>query len=68
MSLRVRIGNEVKTERGGAGLGIFYLKTIKKASLGDGLFGYSKIFDGLGIYLNSLLSTPGESGGFDNYI
>ena len=68
MSLRVRIGNEIKTEKGGAGMGIYYLKTVKKSSLGDGLFGYSKIFDGLGIYLNSILSSPGETGGYENYI
>ena len=69
MTLRVNIGNSIKSEKGGAGMGIFYLKSIKKASLGDGLFGYSKVFDGLGIYLNSILSTPSENGtGYDNYI
>lgn len=68
MTLRVKIGNEVRSAKGGAGMGIYYLKTIKKASLGDGLFGYSKVFDGLGIYLNSILSTPGEGGGYENYI
>ena len=49
-------------------MGIYYLKTIKKASLGDGLFGYAKVFDGLGIYLNSVLNYPADGGGYYNYI
>lgn len=68
MTLRVKIGNSVKSEKGGAGMGIYYLKTIKKSSLGDGLFGYAKVFDGLGIYLNSILSSQSDKGGFDNYV
>ena len=68
MTLRVKIGNSIRSDKGGAGMGIYYLKTIKKASLGDGLFGYSKVFDGLGIFLNSKLNSPAEDGGYNNYI
>jgi len=38
-------------------MAIYYLRGVNKDDLGTGLFGYSKEFDGLGVFLNSVLST-----------
>ena len=37
-------------------MGIYYLRSLNKEDIGTSLFGYSKKFDGLGIFLNTLLS------------
>ena len=42
MDLRIRVGNELQTAKGGAGIGLHYLRSITKANIGTGLFGYSK--------------------------
>lgn len=57
MDLKLRIGNEDKTSKGGNGLGIYYLRDINKDTFGEGLFGYSKTYDGLGVFMNSILQT-----------
>lgn len=49
-------------------MGIHYLKTVRKSGLGNGLMGISKSFDGLGVYLNSIISYPNESGSDTNII
>jgi hypothetical protein len=54
---RVRIGNQEKTKRGGNGVGFYYLSSINKDEIGNGLFGYSKEFDGLAVLLNSVLTS-----------
>ena len=56
MDMRVTIGNEMRSNKGGAGIGIHYLKSLHKSAIGNGLFGYGKDFDGLGVYLNSILN------------
>lgn len=67
--MNLQIGNSQQSEYGGGGVGIHYLKTVKKASLGEGLFGYSKTFDGLGIYLNSGVGRPNsDTGVYENTI
>lgn len=56
MDLRIRVGNERGSAKGGGGIGIHYLRSISKANIGTGLFGYSKEFDGLAVYMNSILT------------
>ena len=55
--MQVTIGNTEKTKKGGNGLAFYYLNSINKDEIGNGLFGYSKQFDGLGVFLNSVLNT-----------
>ena len=42
VDLKVRIGNDDRTAKGGNGLGFFYLKDINTQDLGQGTFGYSQ--------------------------
>ena len=56
IDLKVNIGNDAQTSKGGNGMGIYYLRSLNKEDIGTSLFGYSKKFDGLGIFLNTLLS------------
>ena len=49
------IGNEDKTRKGGNGVGIYYLEAFNRDDVGTGIFGFSKNFKGLGIYLNTIL-------------
>lgn len=65
MSINLQIGNSIRSEKGGGGVGVHYLKSVKRSSFGNGLFGYERNFDGLGVYLNSMMSTPGSD---ENYI
>lgn len=58
----------MKTESADSGFGIHYLKSIKKSSLGDSQFGYANKFDGLGVYLNSVLKALSDDGTQENYI
>lgn len=67
VDLKVSIGNEDQTQRGGNGMGIYYLRSLNKEDIGSSLFGYSKKFDGLGIFLNTLLSKT-ANGGNNNYV
>ena len=64
LELEVHIGNDKQTLRGGTGLGLFYLRSIDKVSHKESIFGYSSQFEGIGIYLNSILrsDTPRSSG------
>ena len=67
MDLRITIGNEINSQKGGAGIGIHYLKSLHKSAIGNGLFGYGKDFDGLGVYMNSILNVQSD-GEMKNYI
>lgn len=50
-------------------MGIYYLRTLNKEDIGQSLFGYSKKFDGLGIFLNTLLSkTVKGANANNNYV
>lgn len=53
--IELHLGNKKKTIRGGTGLGIFYLRSVDKASHTDSIFGYSNRYEGLGVYLNTIL-------------
>jgi hypothetical protein len=53
--IELHIGNERETHRGGTGLGIFYLKNVDKVTNKESIFGYTNRFEGLGIYLNTIL-------------
>jgi hypothetical protein len=55
IDIELHMGNDRQTHRGGTGLGIFYLENIDKVSHKDSIFGYSNIFKGLGVYLNTIL-------------
>jgi hypothetical protein len=57
VDLRVHIGNEARTERGGAGLGLYYLRELDQAQIGSGVFGYSREYNGLAVFLNSLFAS-----------
>jgi hypothetical protein len=57
LDVELNIGNDKKSHRGGTGVGIYYLKSVDKISQRDSIFGYSSVFEGLGIYLNSVLIT-----------
>ena len=61
------IGNEDKTRKGGNGVGIYYLETFNREDVGTGIFGFSKNFKGLGIYLNTILQVEEEGEQF-NYV
>ena len=67
VDLRVEIGNEAKSERGGAGLALYYLSEINQAEIGNGVFGYSRQFKGLTVFLNSLFSAN-ENGKMMNWL
>ena len=51
----IHLGNEKRTTRGGVGIALMYLRNVEEISSLDSLFGYSNRFDGLGIYLNTIL-------------
>jgi hypothetical protein len=55
LDLKTTIGNSGKTPKGGAGLGLYYIESLNQEDIGQGLFGYSKQFKGLGVFLNSVL-------------
>ena len=50
------IGNEKRSNKGGAGMAFFYLQDVNQEEIGSGLFGYSKQFKGIQVSLNSLFS------------
>ncbi len=57
LDLEIEIGNEKKTYKGGTGLGIFYLRSVEETLHQETTFGYSNRFEGLGIYLNTLMKS-----------
>ena len=61
MNFQIQVGNTLKTEKGGNGVSILLLHEIDKEDFGQGIFGYSKKYDGMGIYFNTILQakTPG---------
>lgn len=61
------IGNEENTRKGGNGVGIYYLETFNREDVATGIFGFSKNFKGLGIYLNTILQVE-EEGEQYNYV
>lgn len=67
VDIRVKVGNDEETFKGGTGLGFWYLRDLNKEDLNQGLMGYSKRFDGLGVFLNSVFSTN-EGGVGMNYM
>lgn len=56
VDVKMRIGNQDKTPRGGNGLAIHYLRSLNQEDLLKGQFGYEKNFDGLAVYVNNILS------------
>ena len=55
MDLKATIGNTQESPKGGAGLAFYYLDSINQQEIGQGLFGYSKQYRGLGVFMNSVL-------------
>lgn len=53
--IELHLGNDKKTHRGGTGVGIFYVRNVDKVSHKDSIFGYSNTFEGLGVYLNTII-------------
>lgn len=56
IDLKVNIGNTQKSNKGGAGLGLYYLKEIDGSQIGTGVFGYTRQFNGMAVFLNSLFN------------
>jgi hypothetical protein len=56
VDIKVTIGNEKKSAKGGAGMAFFYVEDIDQNEIGSGLFGYSRQFKGVQVSLNSLFS------------
>ena len=54
VDLKVRIANDEKTLKGGAGLALYYLQSINQEEIGNGVFGYTRNFNGLSVFMNSL--------------
>lgn len=63
MNFQLEIGNTAKTAKGGNGVAILLLHDLDKEDIGQGIFGYSKKYDGMGVYLNTILNgkTPGQN-------
>lgn len=57
LDVEVNIGNAKHSSRGGTGLGIFYVKNVDQISHKESIFGYSNRFEGLGVYINSVLKS-----------
>lgn len=55
VDIEVHLGNDQKTARGGTGLGFFYVKSVDKITHQDSIFGYTNRYEGLGVYLNTIL-------------
>ena len=53
--MEVHLGNAAKTQRGGTGMGFYYVKQVEKVSHADSIFGYTNRYEGLGVYLNTIL-------------
>lgn len=65
--IKVRIGNANKSLKGGNGVGIYYLRDIDKSEVAQGLFGYTKNFNGLGIVMNTILQKS-DGDKYENFI
>lgn len=68
LDVEVNLGNDKGTKRGGTGLGIFYLKTVDQVSHKESIFGYTNRFEGLGIYMNSILKLEGKGSEGKEYL
>jgi len=62
VDVKTTIGNDVESPKGGAGLGFYYLKEINQDELGNGIFGYSRNFNGFSVFLNSLVQVQDDDG------
>jgi len=56
IELEANIGNEENTWRGGTGLAVFFLRSVDKGAFKEGIFGYSNRYDGLAVFMNTILS------------
>ena len=59
VDIELHIGNEAKTERGGNGVGIYYLIDGDMEDTKQGVFGYGKRFHGFAIFVNNILQSDG---------
>lgn len=59
LEISLELGNDKNSVRGGTGVGIHYLKSVNIDGYKDGIFGYASRFEGLAIYLNSVLKSEG---------
>jgi len=64
---KLQFGNEAQTQKGGAGAAIHYLDGVNKEEIGNGLFGYSKQYKGIGVYFNTYLQSVEDNKAL-NYI
>jgi hypothetical protein len=46
-------GEEIKSQKGGGYMALYFLRSINKEDFGKGIFGYTDFFDGLGIFINT---------------
>lgn len=61
------MGNDARTAKGGAGAAIYYLKSVNREELGQGVFGYAKQYDGMAVFLNTIL-TAEEGDDYLNFV
>lgn len=54
--MKFHIGNDAKTNKGGNGVGIHYLRDFDSEDIGTHLFGYTKTFRGMAVYINTILN------------
>ena len=54
--MKLHIGNTDKTNKGGNGVGIHFLRDFDSDDIGTHLFGYTKTYRGLGVYINTILN------------
>ena len=55
--MKFYIGNTDKTNKGGNGVAIHYLRDFDSDDIGSHLFGYTKNYRGLGVYINTILNS-----------
>jgi hypothetical protein len=69
VDMELKIENGPKTHRGGAGFAFYYLTELDKDKFDDSVFGYSNIYDGVAVILNSILrSTDKSTGAMHNMV
>jgi len=47
VDVKVTIGNEDQTKKGGAGMAFYYLEEVNQDQIGEGVFGYGRQFKGI---------------------
>jgi len=68
MDVKLDIGNDAKSNRGGNGVGIFYLDDRNDEDIGGGIFGMTKRFNGFAIFINNVLTQSDDIGYIQGFV